>query len=300
MKITLRIALPLLAAAFALPVTGSVIAQTASPANADQSAAASEASAAAEQGKSSKKKKGAQATTAPAAGSTVGAPLDTRVQAGGVAGEGAANRRELDAEDASAVLPYYNNFLSKYRLGPEDVISITVFGLDRYSRSGVTVPPDGRISHPLIPDGVFVVGKTTTQVAAEIREQLEEYVRDPKVSVSLDKAMSARYSVLGDVGQPGVRIMTRRLSVYEAVAEAGGVLSTGDKRKVAILRRQPDGNVLPIPVNLADIEKGRAKEMAFLVPGDQVVVPGNTFKSVQKVMTLLPILSFARIFTGTW
>src|SRR5258705_6086515 len=140
-----------------------------------------------------------------------------------------ANRREDMSEEEAAVLPYYNNFLAAYRLGPEDVISVTVFGQERYSKANIVVPPDGRIAYPLIAEGIFVAGKTTQQVQDEITKRYDEYIIDPKVSVSLDKAMSARYSVLGDVAQPGIRVMTRRLSVYEAVAEAGGVLSTGDK-----------------------------------------------------------------------
>jgi protein involved in polysaccharide export with SLBB domain len=92
--------------------------------------------------------------------------------------------------------------------------------------------------------------------------------------------------------------MTRRVSVYEAIAEAGGVLNTGDKSKVFILRRQTDGNLRPIFVNIKDIERGRTKEMAFLVPGDQVVVPGNKLKSFQQVMSFASVLSFGRLFLG--
>jgi polysaccharide export outer membrane protein len=234
----------------------------------------------------------------PPAPSNVSKPDVKPEAAADVPPEALANRREQTSEEEAAVLPYYNNYLSTYRLGPEDVISVTVFGQDRYSKSGIIIPPDGRISYPLIPEGVFVAGKTTQQVQEELTRKLDEYIIDPKISVALEKAMSARYSVLGDVAQPGIHTMTRRLSVYEALAEAGGVLNTGDKAKVFILRRQADGTLAPIPVNVKDIERGRAKEMAFLVPGDQVVVPGNRLKSVQKVMSLLSVASFARVFTG--
>ena len=213
----------------------------------------------------------------------------------GVPAEAQANRRSQLSEEEAAILPYYNNYLSTYYLGPEDVISVTVFGQDRYSKSGIIVPPNGRISYPLV-GTVLVAGRTTEQVEVELTKRLDEYIIDPKVTVALEKAMSARYSVLGDVGQPGIRIMTRRVSVLDALSEAGGVLSTGDKKKVVILRRQADGNVKPIPINFNDIERGKAKEMAYLVPGDQVFVPGNKLKTLQKVMSFLPVLNFARIF----
>ena len=208
-----------------------------------------------------------------------------------------ANRHEQVSEEA-AVVPYYNNFFNTYRLGPEDVVSVNVFGQDRYSRSGIIIPPSGRISLALIPGGVFVNGKTVEEVADAIRKRYDEYIIDPQVSVSLDKASSYRYSVIGDVGQPGIRLMSHRMTVAEAIGEAGGVLSTGNRSKIIVLRRQADGNLKPIAVNLSAIYKGQAPDTTYLVPGDQVIVPGNKLKSLQKIMSFFPILSFARIFTG--
>lgn len=208
-----------------------------------------------------------------------------------------ANRQEQISEEA-AVVPFYNNFFSTYRLGPEDVISVAVFNQDRYSRSGIIIPPSGRISLSLIPGGVFVNGKTVDEVAAIITKKYDEYIIDPQVTVSLDKAASYRYSIMGDVGQPGIRLMSHRMTVTEAIAEAGGVLSTGDKSKVVVLRRQPNGMLASIPVNVSAIYKGKVADSTYLVPGDQVIVPGNKLKTLQKIMSFSPILSFARIFTG--
>jgi polysaccharide export outer membrane protein len=207
-----------------------------------------------------------------------------------------SNRKTELLEDESAIVPYYNNFLNNYYLGPEDVISVEVFTLERYSRKGITVPPNGKIALPLI-GSISVVGKTTEQVQEEVTKLLAEYVIDPKVTVSLDKAMSARYSVLGDVGQPGIKIMTRRLNINEALAEAGGVQKTADKKKVVILRRQPDGNVVPIPVNVNDIEKGKSKGMIFLVPGDQIIVSSRRW-TLDNILKIPQILSFAYLFRG--
>jgi polysaccharide biosynthesis/export protein len=227
-------------------------------------------------------------------------PDNTKTLPSNVPAEAQAGRREQASEEEAAVLPYYNSYLKSYHIGPEDVISVTVFGQDRYSRANITVPPNGTISYPLIPEGVFVAGKTTEQIQDEMTKRLDEYIIDPQITVSLDKAVSATYSVIGDVAQPGIRTMTHRYSITEALATAGGVLNTGDKSKVFILRRQADGNVKPILVNVKEIERGRAKEMAFLVPGDQVVVPGNRLKKIKMVMDMLPVLNYARIFTGGW
>jgi len=206
-----------------------------------------------------------------------------------------ANRQQTMSEE-DAVNPYYNNFFSTYRLGPEDVISVEVFNQPRYSRSGITIPPSGRVSLSLIPGGVFVNGKTVDEVAEFIKKRYDEYIIEPQVTVSLDKASSYRYSVIGDVGQPGIRLMSHRMTVTEALAEAGGVLSTGDRSKVYVLRKQQSGMLQPIMVNVSAIYKGRVADDLYLVPGDQIIVPGNKMKKVKEWMGFASILSFAHIF----
>lgn len=216
-----------------------------------------------------------------------------------VTADGKTNRTDQQSEE-EAIVPYYNNFFTTYRLGPEDVISVNVFGQDRYSRQGIKVPPSGRIYLVLIPDGIFVNGKTADQVAGLIKKHYDEYIIEPQVSVSLDQAGSYRYSVVGDVAQPGIKLMNRRLSVSEAVSEAGGVLQTGNRSKIVVLRKQADGTLKPIPVNLSAVYKGQAPDSVYLVPGDQVIVPGNKLKKLQTIMGFAQVLSFANIFRGGW
>ena len=206
-----------------------------------------------------------------------------------------ANRQEQISEEA-AINPYYNNFFSTYRLGPEDVISVDVFNQDRYSRKNIIIPPSGRIALSLIPGGVFVNGKTVDEVAEIITKRYDEYIINPQVTVSLDKASSYRYSILGDVGQPGIRLMSHRMTVTEALAEAGGVLVTGDKSKIVVLRRGQDGQMTQIPVNVSAIYKGQAADTTYLAPGDQILVPGNKLKKWQQIMGFANVLSFGRIF----
>jgi protein involved in polysaccharide export with SLBB domain len=212
-----------------------------------------------------------------------------------VPAETQANRQEQMSEE-DGFKPYYNNFFSSYRLGPEDIISVEVFNQDRYSRKNIIIPPNGRVSLALIPGGVFVNGKTTAEVEEIIKKKYDEFIIDPEVTVSLDKAMSYRYSVMGDVLQPGVRLMSRRMTVTEALAEAGGVLSTGDRSKVYVLRRQATGFVAPIQVNVSAIYKGKIPDSTYLLPGDQIVVPGNKMKKVKEWLGFASVASFARVF----
>lgn len=207
-------------------------------------------------------------------------------------------RRESASEEEASILPYYNNYLKNYRLGPEDIISVEVFAqCPNYCKTGIAIPPTAKISYPLIREGVFVGGKTVEQVADEITKKLDEYIIDPKVTVTLERVGSARYSVLGKVAAPGVRLMTRRVSIYEAIVESGGVLKNGDRKRVMIYRQSEKG-LTQIPVDLQAIERGKA-EMIYLVPGDQVFIPDAGFKlSVSNVFKVLEKASLVRILFG--
>ncbi|HYH87499.1 MAG TPA: polysaccharide biosynthesis/export family protein [Pyrinomonadaceae bacterium] len=224
-------------------------------------------------------------------------PDDATAARPGVPEQSIVNRREGMSEEADGAIPSYNNFFTTYLLGPEDVISISVFGLDKYSVPNITVPPDGRIDYFFSPEGIHVVGKTTRQVREEIAQLLDEYIIDPKVKVTLDKAVSQRYGVVGDVAQPGIRLLNRRVSVYEALTEAGGILPTG-KKQVVVLHWNVDRIMERKVVDIAKIEKGIEADSYFLRPGDQIFVPGNKYKTVKEILGLLPVVNFMRVFTG--
>lgn len=201
--------------------------------------------------------------------------------------------------DEQEVLTYYNNYLKEYRLGPNDVISVEVFGqCPDYCKTGITVPPTARISYPLVREGVLVGGKTVEQVADEITKKLDEYIIDPKVTVTLDRAMSARYSVMGKVATPGIRILDRKVSLYEAVAvEAGGVLKEGNKKKIGLIRFDAQGKLTKQLVDLTAIESGKAP-MIYLNPGDQVFVPGKGF-TIDTIFNTLEKVSLVRLLFGS-
>jgi polysaccharide biosynthesis/export protein len=204
-----------------------------------------------------------------------------------------ALRRDSQAEIDAAVLPYINNFFATTRLGPEDIISVDVFDKPNYSRSNITVPPDGAISYPQI-GRVVVAGRTIPEIEQEIRGRLMEYIIDPQVTVQLVASHSQKIFVIGDVNTPGIYEMTRRMNVTEALAKAGYVNKYGNKKKIHVLRLQPNGATTAIPINMKEVELGKQQDV-FLVPGDTVVVPGNLFKTIDQVMGAVMIATWMRI-----
>jgi polysaccharide export outer membrane protein len=203
-------------------------------------------------------------------------------------------RREDMTEEDSSIVPYINNFFSTTRLGPEDVIAIDVFDKPNYSKANMIIPPDGIISYPQI-GRVLVAGRTVPEIEKEVTERLREYIIDPQVTVQLQQSHSQKVFIVGDVGLPGIYEMGRRLTVTEALARAGYITKYGDREKVAVLRAQPNGQVANMPINMKDVEKGKIRDF-YLVPGDTIVVPGNRYKTAEKVLNLSMMAVWFRVF----
>jgi len=205
------------------------------------------------------------------------------------------NAGDVDTGGDEMILPYYSNYLKEYRLGPSDMISVEVFGqCPDYCKTGIAIPPNARISYPLIREGVMVAGKTVEQVAAEITKKLDEFIIDPKVTVTLDRAMGTKYAVMGNVATPGIRVMDRKIGVYDAILEAGGLTRNGDRNKVFIVSYGKDNRLSRKPVDLTAIETGQA-DMTYLNPGDQVFVGGKGF-TIEKFLKVVSSASMARMF----
>lgn len=207
-------------------------------------------------------------------------------------------RRQRASEEEAAGVSYLRNYFEDYRLGPEDVISVEVFGPQTqiYSQPALIVPPDGKINYKLI-GSISVRGRTVEEVQKEIAEKLNEYIIDPKVTVQLVQSHSMKYIIDGDVGRPGIFEMTRRMSVREAIVNSGGILPTGDKAKVQIARALPNGGTNIIAINFKELDKGKGVD-EFLAPGDVIFVPGNRFKTISKYLQIVQTVTYLPMIFG--
>jgi polysaccharide export outer membrane protein len=131
-------------------------------------------------------------------------------------------------------------------------------------------------------------------VQKEIADKLSEYIIEPKVTVQVVQVKSLKYMVLGDVNKPGVYDMNRRLSVMEAIAEAGDVTKYGNRTKISVLRMRQDGSQQPYAINLKGMQKGSG-EPFYLSPGDVIFVPGNKMKTVDQVLQNVSMLGWFRM-----
>src|SRR5207247_7846788 len=84
-----------------------------------------------------------------------------------------------------------------YRIGPEDVLDISVWNNTALSRV-VPVRPDGKISLPLLND-VQAAGLTPIELRDDLNKRLVEFIPTPEVSVVVREVHSFKVSVLGQV-----------------------------------------------------------------------------------------------------
>ena len=159
----------------------------------------------------------------------------------------------------------------EYRIGPEDVLHISVWKEEDLDRK-VLVRPDGGVSFPLAGD-IQVSGRTPIEVQDEIRARLQRYVPEAEVTVSVDKISGYTVFVLGEVQEPGQFTLGRYVDVVQALTLAGGTTPYASESKIKILRRQ-DGREVVYRFNFVDIERGRNLEQNIILQsGDVVVVP---------------------------
>jgi polysaccharide export outer membrane protein len=193
----------------------------------------------------------------------------------------------------------YRQFYETYRLGPEDEIAVRVVGQPDYSIERTQITPFGRIYHPLVGE-VEVVGLTVQQTTEKLFTMFSEYIRDPRVSITLIAANSAKIGVLGEVTKPGILIMARPMTVLDAISAAGGVTDMGSKSSITVLRQIGGGRLQTTTVNLKRVmqAKGGAEDNPTLQAGDTLIVHGNFRKKFTDITRLAGFGYFIKNLAG--
>jgi polysaccharide biosynthesis/export protein len=159
-----------------------------------------------------------------------------------------------------------------YRIGPEDMIAVTVWKNDAMSRT-VPVRPDGMISLPLL-DDVQAAGLTAMELRDVIAKKLVEYMPAPEVTVIVNDVRSFKVSVMGEVSRPARYELKSVTTVLDVLAQAGGFNQFANRSKIVILRPNGKGGMTRIPFNYNKvIAAGGEGENFYLEPGDIVLVP---------------------------
>ncbi len=133
---------------------------------------------------------------------------------------------------------------SGYLLGVGDQLQVSVFNaLDYSGEFGVL--PGGVLNIPLAGE-ILVEGLTLQQASDDIATRLSEYVRRPRVTVSLLEARPLQVAIAGEVNRPGTYTLSAEdedtsatPTLTQAISMAGGITQSADIRQVIVQRQSP-------------------------------------------------------------
>ena len=216
-----------------------------------------------------------------------GANSSTRYKSGGAATMGVPGK-PMGAPDTTSSGGAYVG-VSDYRVGPQDLIEISVFQVPDLSRT-VRVNSGGQISLPLI-GTVQAGGLTVQQLEASLSKKLsEKFLQNPQVTAFVKEFTSQRVTLEGAVTKPGLYPLSGRTTLLQAIALAGGLTEMANSRGIVIFR-QIDGKKMGAVFDLKLIRSGKDEDPQ-LYGDDIVVIDQSSSKSaLHKFLQTMPILS---------
>lgn len=157
-----------------------------------------------------------------------------------------------------------------YRIGPEDLLEIQVFGVDQLTRT-VRVNARGMVSLPLI--GTLELGGLTAQKAEAlvVAKLAESYLQDPQVSLFIKEYTSQRVTIEGAVNKPGVYPLRGPTTLLQSLAVAGGQANLSDMTEVMLFRADATGKREALVYDVDRIRSGQLDDPP-VVNDDLIVV----------------------------
>jgi polysaccharide export outer membrane protein len=169
-----------------------------------------------------------------------------------------------------------------YRLGPKDGLNIVVWGHEDLSGK-FTIAADGSLSFPLI-GPVKAADRTVPEVQAELTDRLGDgYLKNPRVTVEIERYVSQRVFVIGEVHTPGAVPLSGPMTLLEVLARSGSLTEQAGGELV-ILRAGDQGSAGPLVpgqsgtselgrVSVQQLRRGTVAANIPLRDGDTVFVP---------------------------
>ncbi len=207
-----------------------------------------------------------------------------------------------------------------YRLQVSDVLSITISAMDSklveifntnpnaigqvseqsLYYNGYSIDDHGTIRMPILGE-VNVLAMTTDEVRQKIENQLlnEHFKKEAGIFVSV-KLAGFRYTVNGEIATPGTKILNQdKVSILEAIANAGDITVVGDRKDVIIIRQYPQG-LETFSIDLTDYNAVHSPYF-YLQPNDYIYIKplkqktwgtGKTgIESLSTIITLLTLVT---------
>jgi polysaccharide biosynthesis/export protein len=192
---------------------------------------------------------------------------------------GGAGCAHAQPPPAAAAAPVAESSDNNYTIGPGDSLNVFVWRNEDLSTT-VAVRPDGKISIPLV-DDMQAVGKTPSQLKADIEGVLAEFVRSPDVTVIVSSfGIGAYDNQIRVVGAGAVRPQAipfrQGLTLLDVMIEVGlSEFAAGDRAKL-VRRRGDETEETSVKLNRL-VNRGDLSQNHALQPGDVVIIPQSRF-----------------------
>lgn len=182
-----------------------------------------------------------------------------------------------------------STWAEEYRLGPGDVLAISVWGFEELQVKDIAIRPDGKIAFPIVGE-VQASGLSPSELTEALRVGINSQINDPKVAVNITKFRTTRIYVLGEVVRPGMYEIEKQHNLLDAIGIAGGYTKDAAKKKVFILGK--DQSNQPQEANLLKLlQRGDMTQNYVLHDGDTVVLTSNNRIDIAR--DILPFMASA-------
>jgi polysaccharide export outer membrane protein len=158
---------------------------------------------------------------------------------------------------------------STYEIHPGDQLLVSVYGETALTQT-VTVLPDGYVNLPLV-GRVRLGGRTPEAARQQLAVALQQYIRNPLVTVEVVTQGQINALVLGDVKSPGKYALRSNAKLSDALAAAGG-LDSSLVGELPVARVQNDGGAVRVSSLQGLMRDGDATQDVPLSDGAVVYV----------------------------
>lgn len=157
-------------------------------------------------------------------------------------------------------------------------------GGDVFYLNGFTVNDLGIVELPMI-GKIKLVGLTTDEAKLTVESELKKYVLDNEYFVRV-RLGGIRYSAIGEFVRPGkYTILQNRVTIFEAIANAGDLTTVAKRSAVRVIRQYPNGSRAHI-INLNNDEIMNS-EFYFLKPNDMIYAEPMKVRELGTGVTLV-------------
>lgn len=173
----------------------------------------------------------------------------------------------------------------------------TQFNVENIYFNSYTIDRHGNIRIPYVGE-LNVLGYTAKEVREKIEKHFEGYFKDPNDIFISVKLAGIRFTVLGEVVSPGTLVLFQnQVNIIEAIANAGDITITGNRKKVTLIRKQLDGTK-KYSIDLTNINSFDS-EIFYIRPNDIISIEplkqkswGTGATGAQTFTTIVTLLSF--------